>query len=87
MATWGGLGVVAFGAVCALPVHAVGGTVTDGAVTLRYADDHWGTSPFASLTGTEPGAPVPPASVLYQAGWWYRAQRHGDTRAISTMCA
>ena len=51
------------------PAAAVGGTITDQAVSVTYPANHWGGSPWASFTGTEP---VPTADVVYHGGWFYR---------------
>ncbi len=51
------------------PAAAVGGTITDQAVSVTYPANHWGSSPWASFTGTEP---VPTADVVYHSGWFYR---------------
>lgn len=48
---------------------AAGGTITDQAVSVTYAENHWGSSPWASFTGTEP---VAAKDVVYHSGWWYR---------------
>lgn len=51
------------------PAAAVGGTITDQAVSVTYPANHWGSSPWASFTGTEP---APTADVVYHSGWFYR---------------
>ena len=60
----------------AAPLAAVGGTITDQAVSVTYGASHWDSSPEASFTGTEP---VATADVVYQSGWWYRVNG-ADTR-------
>ncbi len=52
-----------------LPVHAVGGAVTDGAVTVLYSGTHWGPNPLADFLGTET---LPALDAVYESGWWYR---------------
>jgi len=51
------------------PLFAVGGSMTDQAVTLTYPATHWSGMPDVSLVGTEI---VPATSVVSQSGWWYR---------------
>lgn len=53
----------------ATPLHAVGGSITEGAVSLTYGATHWGGAPATDLLGTET---VPALDTLYQSGWWYR---------------
>ena len=52
-----------------------GGSITDGAVTLTYGRQPLGRAPGRRLVGTEPD---PATDILYETGWWYRAE--GDTR-------
>ncbi len=55
---------------------AVGGSITDGAVTLTYPPQHWSGGGLASFAGTR----VAPADdVVYASGWWYRLN-NVDTR-------
>jgi len=46
---------------------AAGGTIQHKNVALTYSSAHWGSSPNASLVGTETGI-----NPLYRTGWWYR---------------
>ena len=55
----------------AVPLAAVGGTLTDQAVTLTLPAGHWSGNPQCNLLGTEP---VATADLLWESGWWYRIE-------------
>jgi FG-GAP-like repeat len=61
--------------LCAVRASAVGGTLSDQAVSLTYPATHFGGQPAADLTGVDAtGDP------LAEVGYWYRAE--GDTREL-----